>query len=330
MSSGLRCELRSWSVGVQPDCTWFDGERDGLGRRTAKLVHGIPLSHRHSASPIRVCRQPQCGSPRPIRACMTGSTGREQAWLRVMASVVGPLGTQRLPQVLAGLGRTVADFRYSEAELLALTGRLSGVCVAIGIAAWSGRSKGTLRDIGHRCRDLMMVGLVRLGLSALVVGLPSLWVPRPESASLAVLSSLTLAFLSLRLSPATALAMRGVGAADAIACGWRCSGRRPLAAARLALLEWAPAAWVAGSGWNVAGVRLSLLGQPWAAWDPGPSWTPAPTLACLAAGVAFWLWMAEADRWDAAAAADDRGCELARTRTVSIGSSEGGVATWRS
>lgn len=226
-----------------------------------------------------------------------------QSWhaLRIAAMVAGPLAAQRVPPLLADLGGATPDYRFAAAGMLGFAGRAAALGAAIGLLALQGQSSGPQGAWRRAALSSIEIGMLRLGLSASLIGLAALLpVPRvrPESSMVLVLTLMSLAFLSIRLGPATAFALRGCGALEAIAQGWRSSSRRPLAAVRLAVLEWVPAALVSGRGWHVLADPWTLAGHPWSAWDPGPALTPAPTAAALAAGLAFVFWARALLRWE--------------------------------
>jgi hypothetical protein len=223
--------------------------------------------------------------------------------LRIAAMVTGPWVAQHVPPLLAGRGGVTPDYGFAAADMLGFAGRAAVLCAAIGLLAAHGRSSGPKGARRRAALASIEIGLLRLGLTASLIGLTGLLpAPRtgPESAAVLVLTLMSVAFLSLRLGPATAFALRGLGAVEAIAQGWRSSSRRPFAAARLAVLEWLPAALVTEHGWRMLADPWVLSGQPWTAWDPGSALTPAPTAAALSAGLAFAFWARALLRWEPA------------------------------
>lgn len=211
--------------------------------------------------------------------------------------VAGPLLAQRLPAVLTRLGASRPDYRFAQDDMLGLLGRAAAVAAAATLAGgWFAVSPPEDRP-PRSCRGLIGVVLARSGLSAAAIGLVALVLRWPSPSFGSILTDMTLAVLAWRLCPATPLALRGAGASAALAAAWRYSGRRPVAAAALAVMEWLPAYLVATSRDPASGDYRHLVFQPWAAWDTGRTLFAASGVASLAAGLSFAAWVVAASRW---------------------------------
>lgn len=213
------------------------------------------------------------------------------------AAAAGLLVAQRLPAALARVGSSRPDYRFAQDDMLGLLGRAAAVAAAAALTGWWFSVSTPAGWRRRSCRGLVGVILARSGLSAAAIGLVAL-VPRWASPIFgSILTGLTPAFLAWRLCPATPLALRGANASTAMAAAWRCSGRRPVAAAALAAAEWLPAYLVATSRDATPWEFWHLVLQPWAAWDSGRALSAAPTLVSLAAGLSFAAWVVAASRW---------------------------------
>lgn len=210
------------------------------------------------------------------------------------ASAAGLLVAQWLPAALARLGASRPDYRFAPDDMLGLFGRAAAVTAAAALTGWwFSVSTPPGRRLPY-CPGLVGVVLARSGLSAAAIGLVALAVRRPSTMLGTFLTDLILFFLTWRLCPATPLALRGANASAALAAAWRCSGRRPVAAAALAAAEWLPAYLITTS--RDRDYR-HLVFQPWAAWDTGRNLSAAPALFSLAAGLSFAAWTVAASRW---------------------------------